>query len=276
MRSTEEAVRTLRGDSAHASLIRDAYLDVDVQEAASRFSNSPEFAEVQGLLADHLLGARVLDLGAGSGIASYAFALHGASRVYALEPDPSHEIGRGAISAICAGLPVEVIEGVGERIPLEAGTVDIVYARQTLHHCDDLTCVLRECTRVLIPGGVVLACREHVVDNKEQLSAFLATHPVHRLAGGEKAFALATYTEAIEAAGCEIKTVLGPWDSVINAFPYVKSQYELRAYARIALKRRFRRVGELLSLIPGIESLVGWRLKRPRPGRMYTFLALKR
>jgi hypothetical protein len=37
---------------------------------------------------------------------------------------------------------------------------------------------------------VLLATREHVVDDPAQHAEFLARHPVHQLAGGENAFSL--------------------------------------------------------------------------------------
>ena len=92
------AVRRLRDDPSSAALVRDSYLDADVQAAAERFRQSAEFAEVCRLLNNHLRDGKILDLGAGTGIASYALARAGAKVIYALEPDPCADVGRGAIS----------------------------------------------------------------------------------------------------------------------------------------------------------------------------------
>src|SRR5439155_7236618 len=130
---------------------------------AERFRTSGEFQAVRGLLGERLRGAVVLDLGAGTGIASFALARTGATKVVALEPEESFELGREAIERVTEGLPVEAIDGWGESIPLDDACIDVVYARQVLHHASDIKRVVREVARVLKPGGAFLACREHVV-----------------------------------------------------------------------------------------------------------------
>lgn len=275
MLSLDEATLYLRSNPHYADLIRDAYLDRDVVAAARRFSQSAEFAAVLELLKERVKGAVILDLGAGTGIASYAFVVHGARKVYALEPDASDEVGRGAIDRLRDLYPIEPIEAFGEDIPLPEAVVDIVYARQVLHHTRDLPRVLQECDRVLKPGGVMLACREHVVDNNRQLKQFLASHPIHQLAGGENAYSLPRYLDSIHGAGLQIHQVLGPWDSVINAFPVVRTQEELEHFPQIMYRRKLGHLGDLISRLPGATTLAWMRIKRPRAGRMYTFLAIK-
>lgn len=276
MLTTEEAVRQLRNDPQYAALIRDAYLGVDTVESGDRFLASGEFAEVLRLLDGRVQGAVALDLGAGTGIGSYALAKSGAKRVYALEPDPSNEIGQGAIRRLSAGLPVELVDAFGEEIPLPEGEVDIIYTRQVLHHASDLPRLVGECARVLKKGGVLIACREHVVDDQRQLELFLESHPVHRLAGGENAFSLDAYMGAIRSSGLTIERILGPWDSVINAFPSVRTREELQYFPRKLLKGRLGLLGVFAGLLPGVEFLIRRRLNRPSPGRMYSFVALKR
>lgn len=275
MMTTDEAVRYMRTSPQYAELIRDAYLDVDVLRSAERFLKSAEFSEVQKLIGTRALGGKILDLGAGTGIASRAFAECGAEIVYALEPDPSDEIGRGAISRLVKDMPIKLIDAYGEEIPLPNGEIDVVYTRQVLHHTSDLYRVLHECARVLKTGGVLLACREHVVDNDQQLRAFLSSHPIHQLAGGENAYRLDEYSGAIRLTGLELEEVFGPWDTIINAFPMVRTTEELERYPRTVLKHRFSSIGAAVSSVPGVSTLVWKWLNRPTPGRLYSFLALK-
>jgi SAM-dependent methyltransferase len=263
MLSMDEAIRTLRDDPRYAGVVRDAYLGPDVLASAKRFYHSAEFAEVIALAERFIHGGSVLDLGAGVGVASYAFAQNGASAVYALEPDLSREVGCGALLRLRPGLPIEIF------------SVDLVYARQVLHHTRDLPGVLRECARVLKPGGAFLACREHVVDDEHQLNVFLKNHPIHQLAGGEHAYPLGEYLSAIELSGLQLVQVIGPWDSVINAYPGVRSAEELKRFPRTLLRQKLGVIGAAAGYVPGIQALVWRRVKRPGPGRMYTFFAVK-
>ena len=271
--TTDQAIRRLRADPQFADLVRDAYLGRDVADSARRFLESGEWAEVKRILRPRLEAAAVLDLGAGTGIASLAFAAAGAARVVAVDPDPSDEVGRGAAARLARNGEFEIVDGTGEAIPLDDASVDIVYCRQVLHHAVDLPQVLRECARVVRPGGIVLACREHVVDDEEQLRQFLASHPVNQLAGGENAHALATYLSAFAGAGLKIDRVYRPWQSVINAFPVVRTQRELEAIPEVRLARRFGRLGRMAVHLPGVKGLIWRRIYEPGPGRMYSFLA---
>ena len=273
----DAAILSLRADRSSATLVADAYLGRDVAASSERFLRSAEFAEVKRLLGPMLPGAVVADIGAGVGIASYALQTSGASRVYAVEPDASDEVGRGAMERLreATSTPIEILDGWGEALPLADDSIDVVYSRQVLHHAGDLERFMSEVARVLRPGGVFLACREHVVDNESQRKAFLDSHPVHQLAGGENAFSLPQYLAAIAASGLALTTLLGPWDSVINAFPLVRSAEELADYPARRLEERFGSPGRGLSRLPGVSALA-WRLiRRPRPGRMYSFLCVR-
>jgi SAM-dependent methyltransferase len=168
------------------------------------------------------------------------------------------------------------IDSTGEVLPMQNGSVDIVYARQVLHHADDLNALVAECARVLRPGGLFLACREHVVDGPAQLAAFLAAHPVHQLAGGESAYPLESYRHAISSSGLVLRHVWGPSDSIVNAFPNPRTSAELARRPREILERKLGPLGRVLARIPGTTLPVRWLLSsRRQPGRLYSFLAQK-
>jgi SAM-dependent methyltransferase len=275
MMTTEQAVLELRRDPAYADLVRDAYLGRDVADSAGRFAASGEFAEVRRILGRRLAGATIVDLGAGVGIASLAFVKAGAGRVVAVDPDPSDEVGRGAMARLAEGGEFEIMDGVGEALPLPDASVDVVYCRQVLHHSTNLARVLAESARVLRPGGLFLACREHVVDDEAQLRRFLDEHPVNRLAGGEHAFRLPEYLNAIRSSGLTVDRVLGPWDSVINVFPGARTEAELEAMLRARLVHRLGPAGRLAIHLPGMRAAVRRRLDKRLPGRLYSFVAHK-
>jgi hypothetical protein len=96
----EQAIEILRNDPQHQKLIFDSYLTADFEGNCQRFYASTEFTEVLRLINELLPGAqKVLDVPAGNGIASFAFAKSG-FKVTAIEPDPSASVGRGAIEYI--------------------------------------------------------------------------------------------------------------------------------------------------------------------------------
>ena len=275
--SAAEAIMRLRADPAHAALIRDSYLGEDTREAAERFECSGEFSEVMRLVGDRVRDGVLLDLGAGTGIASFAFARAGARLVHALEPDPSQVVGRGAIERLRLER-VDVLEGVGEGIPLADHSVDVVYSRQVLHHVADLPALAREVRRVLRPGGVYLACREHVIESEDDLDAFLAGHQVHQLAGGEAAHPIDTYLDGMREGGLRIERVWKPLDTVINAFPLVRSQEELGRFRVGVLGPG---IGRLSPRLAERLPLIGRRVRRrlaayEPPGSMWSFSATRR
>lgn len=272
--SVEEAVQILRADPRSKQVIEDSYLSGDVHREAERFLASAEFGEVRELVGP-LEGRSILDLGAGTGIAAWAFSTSGAGHIYALEPDPSPVVGRGAISEIADEASIQILASTGEDIPLEDETIDVVFSRQVLHHVGDMKGVLTECARVLRNDGILIASREHVVDDERELAEFLAGHPIHALAGGEHARPLHEYTEAITSAGLKLRHVIGPWESVTNAYPTVKSAEELSDYPRAVLKEKFGPMGDVFARIPGVPKAARYMLAKRIPGRMYSFVAIK-
>jgi SAM-dependent methyltransferase len=275
--SWEEAVRWYRAQPGNEQAVRDNYFDLPVLPAARRFAESEEFLEMLCLLGEGK-GRRILDLGAGHGVTSYAFAKHG-WKVIALEPDPSDEVGYGAIEAWRAetGLPVEVITDPEPPFPVSDASLNAVVARQVLHHVPDLDVCMRELFRILEPGGLILTTRDHVADNQSQLEAFLNNHPLQRLYGGENAHALEVYLKAFINAGFEILKVWGPVESILNFFPGTEAA-------------RQRMIGDYARAVtPGSSWRKNWaalpffREKMARraawddqtPGRIYSIFARK-
>lgn len=265
----------LRAQPDSRALVEACYYDDPLVTAARRFEATEEWAATRALLGGGLSGD-VLDLGAGRGIVSYAFARQGC-RVSALEPDPSPVVGRGAIEELsrAAGMDIRPVAGFGEALPFPDATFDVVYGRAVLHHARDLPALCREVARVLRPGGRFLAVREHVISRSADLPAFLQAHPLHALYGGEHAFLLRDYRTAITGAGLRLLRTLGPWDDPVNYWPTTWA--ELRQALGNSLARRLTRpVAALLTSRPLFPWLT-WCLSRTSnaPGRHFAFLGSK-
>jgi SAM-dependent methyltransferase len=272
--TTTEAILKLRADPAHRGLIESSYLGEDVDGEVARFSASVELRETLALLPD-LAGQRVLDLGAGTGLAARALLDAGAEEVIALEPETDEVVGLGVLAPRVPDQPIHPVAGLGDQLPLPDASIDLVYCRQVLHHLPDLGPSLRECARVLRPGGRFVATREHVVDDEQQRREFLAQHQVHQLAGGEGAWSLDAYLDAMTTAGLGLEHVLGPWDSVINAYPTARTATDLLRGPELVLAERGGPLLGAIGRLPGVRQMLWRRLRRPKPGRLYSFVAVK-
>lgn len=273
--SWEESVRWYRSQPDNEVEVRNNYFSLPVLQAAERYRLSEEFVEVLRLLGQGN-GRSILDLGAGNGIASFALAQSG-WQVTALEPDDSEEVGAGAIRQIVAetGLQIAVVQEWGENLPFPDACFAAVHARQVLHHAADIEVMLQEIARVLQPGGMLLATREHVVDDEKQLAAFLQQHPLHALYGGENAFPLSRYQKAISSAGLQLKSVWGPLDSILNFYP--GTEHERQQFLNSRVNRRWRGLGKLLSWSRRFRNRQIQRAREndSEPGRLFSFLAVK-
>lgn len=272
----EQAVQWLREQPEQREMVLGAYYDDPLESAAQRYWRSEEWAAVRPLLP--AAPARALDVGAGRGIASYALARDGFD-VTALEPDPSTLVGAGAIRALAqgVGLRITIEQEFSERLPFADGSFDVVFARAVLHHTRDLDAACREFLRVLRPGGRLLAIREHVISREQDLPAFLDLHPLHRYYGGENAFLLPRYQQAITGAGFELQRTIAPLESPVNYAPHDLRQLQALIAERAGRVPGGRAAVAGLLRIPGV-----WPLARPvlqradhRPGRLYSFVARK-
>jgi len=271
----EQAVRWLMNQPDQRDLVLACYYDEPRLAAAERFRASEEWQATRFLLPSPR--GRALDMGAGHGISSYALAMDG-WRTTALEPDPSPLVGAEAIRrlAMDARLAIDVVETVAEEVPFDDAQFDLVYGRQVLHHARDLNRFCRQMYRVLRPGGALVATREHVVSSSRQLDAFRVGHPLHYLYGGESAFRLKEYLEALRGAGFIIERTIRPFESVVNYAPFTRDTLRAELQRRLAVFPGGAVVGRLLeaSLTLSIALKLISVVDR-RPGRLFSFRAIR-
>ncbi|OPG06109.1 SAM-dependent methyltransferase [Streptomyces sp. GKU 895] len=119
------------------------------QYAANRPSYPPAlFDAVEDLAGRPLAGARVADVGAGTGIATALLHARGAD-VIAVEP------GDGMAAQFRRGHPdLPIVRGDGNTLPLADSSVDLVTYAQAWHWTDPALAV-PEALRVLRPGGAL-------------------------------------------------------------------------------------------------------------------------
>ena len=142
----EQDARLLHGSSFGAAAVAYAEHRSDYAPAAVRWALEPA------------PGARVLDLGAGTGKLTGALVALGAD-VIAVEPDPA------MLTELRRALPaVGALPGSAEAIPLADASVDAVLAGNALHWFE-MAVAGPEIARILAPGGI-LAGLWNVMDNR--------------------------------------------------------------------------------------------------------------
>ena len=110
----------------------------------------------------------MLDLGAGDG-ANFAHFPASVSEVVAIEPEP-YLRERAGRAAQCAPVPVTVMDGLADRLPLEDDSIDAAVVALVLCSVPDQGAALRELRRVIRPGGE-LRFYEHVLAHEPRLAA---------------------------------------------------------------------------------------------------------
>jgi ubiquinone/menaquinone biosynthesis C-methylase UbiE len=150
------------------------------------------------------LSGRVVEVGAGNGLnfPRYPSAVR---EVIAVEPEP-YLRGRAEEAARRVSVPVSVVDGVAEALPLEDLSVDAGVASLVLCTVPDQDSALTEFRRVIRPGGE-LRFYEHVVS--ERPAARAAEHALDATiwpyVGGGCHLARDTRA-AIQRAGFEIES----------------------------------------------------------------------
>lgn len=205
----EKSILAIRERPEYADLVKWAYFDEDIVEAATRFSRSFEAAQIIWEI-DHLLRVKskeerhsfhVADVGGGRGIVSYALSSAG-YQVTLFDIDESDVCGTGAAKRLLKETKTNIevltvdIEDYEERF----GYYDVVFCKHVLHHAIDLNRMIMVMSKLARPGGWVYAFKEHVIRTRKDLPIFLKNHPLSEFNTYENAFTRSTYIVAFRKA----------------------------------------------------------------------------
>jgi SAM-dependent methyltransferase len=205
-------------------LVYFCYKTPDLKENARRFFDSEEFKETTRILT-HLgklptKQCRVLDIGCGNGVGTYALARAGYNAI-------GIDSSVGEIAGIKAAEKINGLDNAnfevkysnGEILDFEDGVYDVVWMREVLHHIKDLNSFLKEVYRILRPNGILCCLRDAVIWNENQKKDFFETHPFYPITKDEGCYYLSDYINAFNHAGFKVENILNPLESIINTYP---------------------------------------------------------
>jgi ubiquinone/menaquinone biosynthesis C-methylase UbiE len=113
------------------------------------------------------LGARVVEVGAGHGL-NFPYYPPAVEEVVAVEPE-RHLRQLAERAAGAASVPIRVVDGLADALPLDDGSVDAGVASLVLCSVPDQQTALTELRRVIRPGGE-LRFYEHVIADRPGLA----------------------------------------------------------------------------------------------------------
>jgi SAM-dependent methyltransferase len=167
-------------------------LDAQGSSPATRreFDDGPSFFDFfEGTFGPgELAGLDVLDLGCGyGGRAAYCAVAAETKSIVGLEiSDEIARIAARSVSGICDGRTVSFCVGLGEHLPFASESFDAILSYDVFEHVRDLDAVLRECHRVLRPGGRLYALFPPYYGPRAHHLGFVTTFPfLHHLFGPE-------------------------------------------------------------------------------------------
>ncbi len=264
----EKSILDIRQKAKYAELVKWAYFDENIVEAAIRFLRSFEAAQIVWQI-DQLLHVNspedryafhIADIGGGRGIVSYALWSAG-YQVTLFDIDESDVCGTGAAKNLFrrTQADIRVITADIEHYDNESGPYDLVFCKQVLHHAVDLNRMVFHMARLVRPGGWVYAFKEHVIRIKGDLPIFLKNHPLSEYHTYENAFTRKAYVNAFRKAGLRnIRYWLAVYTPVPKNFRSTINGESNRIPTAKGLVRLLKREFRLYWPFPGMEfSFIG-------------------
>ena len=182
-------------------------------------------------------------------------------------------VGAGAIRNLgkSSGLNIQVVTDYSENLPFNNESFELVNCRQALHHANNLT---QTCDEILScfekRRGYGCIPRTRYI-KKEDLGQFLDSHPLHNLYGGENAYLLKEYIDAIYGAGFQTVKVYATFDSPINYFPMTEKEWILICLNKLTNKISEKTILKLFNnknitgrfFIKMLATIANWRNNSP-------------
>ena len=134
------------------------------------------------------LGGRVLDAGCGGGGTAISLAEESAFAV-GLDLEARFRDSGTRLAAEKGVRNIGFVQGDGARLPFDGGAFDLVFSHSVIEHVSSAVDYLRECHRVLRPGGVLyLSTAPYLSLAGAHLPRLLLPVPIHIVLGRPAAF----------------------------------------------------------------------------------------
>jgi SAM-dependent methyltransferase len=134
------------------------------------------------------LGGRVLDAGCGGGGTAISLAEESRFAV-GLDLEARFRDAGTRLAAEKGVRNIAFVQGDGSRLPFDNGVFDLVFSHSVIEHVSSATEYLRECHRVLRPGGVLyLSTAPYLSLAGAHLPRLLVPVPIHIVLGRPVAF----------------------------------------------------------------------------------------
>ncbi|MEM8949698.1 MAG: class I SAM-dependent methyltransferase [Pseudomonadota bacterium] len=165
----QQILEKLQQDGIALDRLTEAELQNYDQDHYGGLQITETLAEEAAIHADH----HVLDVCSGMGGPARYFAYHRGCRVTGLDLTESRISGATSLTKLVGlGHLVDFRQGDAQAMPFDDTTFDVAISQEALLHVPDKEAMIRECARVLKPGGVLaftdLTRRQSIADGDMQ------------------------------------------------------------------------------------------------------------